>query len=260
MKTEEIKEKLQRAYQAMVDTIEPLVEKEGKTLREAVETAEEKISEWEELSKEEVQEISAELKKDLRAMGETLEGAKEAYKEQLKMDAAYLTDSILEKFNKIADTPTAQFLLFKEQIEEEAREATFDEHLKEHQEHQNWHSEHQLWLDEIALWKQDHESALQKLHEIESALKKHSEELQEHEQVIKAHEAQDREHEEIIANVEQDPTSQVFEANDEREAKIHQKEKDVHAEHAELHQNMKKHHLHMMALVNKLYEEVVENY
>ncbi len=119
----ELKNKLQKAYQSMVDTVEVLVKKEGKTLREAFENAEEKLSEWEELSKEEINDISTEVKNDLQAIGETFEGAKQAYKRQLKMDTTYVTDSILDKLSEIADTPTAQFLLFKEQLEEQTQQA-----------------------------------------------------------------------------------------------------------------------------------------
>jgi SHS2 domain-containing protein len=135
MKSDDLKSKLQKAYQSMVDTIDVLVKKEGKTLREALENAEEKLSEWEELTKEEVHEISTEVKNDLQSIGETLEGAKQAYKKQLKMDTTYVTDSILEKLSQIADTPTAQFLLFKEQLEEQAQQAVTDEHNNEHNDH-----------------------------------------------------------------------------------------------------------------------------
>jgi gas vesicle protein len=65
MKAQELNEKMKNAYQNMVEVIETLVDTEGKTLKEAVEIAEEKLSDWQELSREESQKISAEVQSDL---------------------------------------------------------------------------------------------------------------------------------------------------------------------------------------------------
>jgi len=103
MNNQELINKMKSAYQHMVETIETLIDMEGKTLQEAVEIAEEKLSNWQELTKEEAQKISSEVKSDLQSIGETLNGAKDAYKEQFKIDAAYLTESLWEKLSKAAD-------------------------------------------------------------------------------------------------------------------------------------------------------------
>jgi len=222
MTTETLKEKLQHTYQSMLETIEVLVNKEGKTIREAFDHAKEKLSEIEELSREEIQEISDTVKQDLQSFGDVLVEATDSYKEKMKFDLAYISDSLLDTFTKIADSSTAQLIEFKNKIEQEAREASMDEHTKEHREHQSWHSDHALWLDEISLWKKDHQTALDKLQQIEQAIKQHSNALDEHAQVIQFHEAEDKKHEQAMAETEKDPTSQVLEQQDEAEQTTHQ--------------------------------------
>ncbi len=258
MKTPELNEKMKRAYENMVETIETLVDKEGKTLKEAVEIAEEKLSNWQELTKEESQKIITEVKSDLKSIGETLNGAKEAYKEQFKLDAAYLTESIWEKLSKAADVGTEEFLAFTENLKETVDELRLEDHEREHKDHLRWSSDHEFWLDEIELWKKDHQRALEKLQAIEENIKKHTDLLEEHAQAIRAHEELDHQHEEVIAANELDPTSEVIEVKDEKEAKIHNQEKEEHAKHAALHDTLKKGHRKTMALINHLYEQVVE--
>lgn len=64
MKPEDNNSELRRAYQNLVETVEDLVVKEGKTLQQAMFFAEDKLSEWNELSKKQVQDISEELNHD----------------------------------------------------------------------------------------------------------------------------------------------------------------------------------------------------
>jgi hypothetical protein len=258
MEAQELNKKMKRAYENMVDTIESLVDKEGKTLKEAVEIAEKKLSDWQELTKEESQKIIDEVKSDLKSIGETLNGAKEAYKEQFKLDAAYLTESIWEKLSKAADVGTEEFLAFTESLKERVQEIRMDDHASEHKEHLRWSSDHGFWLDEIELWKKDHQRALEKLQAIEARIKKHNDLLEEHAQAIRAHEALDHEHEEVMAANELDPTSKIVEAKDDKESIIHNQERQEHAKHAALHDSLKKDHRKMMALINHLYEQVVE--
>lgn len=257
MRIEELNKDLKRAYQTMVDTVEELVVKDGKNLQQAMHSAEEKLSEWNELSKEQVQEISTELKHDFQTLNENLNEAKESYKEEFKKDAAYVTDSIWGKLMKITDSNTEQLLVFEETLKEQAQAVTSGEHLTEHQEHTQWNSEHELWLAEIALWKKEHAEAFSKLEKIEAAISQHSDDLDEHAQVIQAHEARDHEHEEVMAKAEQDPSSKVFEVADDKEVAVHKQERQEHHQHAELHNTMKKHHSEMMSLVNKLYKQTL---
>ena len=259
MKTQDIHEKLQHAYQEMVENIESLVEKEGKGLKEAVEIAEEKLSTWQELTKEEAQKISDEVKSDLKSIGETVQGAKAAYKEQFKLDAAYLTDSLWDKLSKVADVGKEEFFSFTKEIKEKAQEVRSSEHASEHKDHLRWYSDHEFWLDEIEIWKKDHQSALEKLQAIEAAIEKHSDVLDEHAQAIHAHEKMDQQHEEVLANSELDPSSRVFEEDDDKEINVHEQERTEHALHAELHNSLKKNHRKMMSLISHLYKDVVKH-
>jgi|GEM_PF-1133234 len=258
MKKQELHQKLQGAYQEMVENIETLIKKEGKTLKEAVETSEEKLSNWKELTKEEAQKVSNEVKSDLQSLGETLNGAKDAYKEQFKQDASYLTESIWEKLRNIVDVSSEQFMSFAEEIKERAHKVRMDDHANEHKDHLRWYSDHELWLDEIELWKNDHQHALDKLQAIEAVITKHTDALNEHAQVIRSHEELDHKHEKVMQGAELDPTSRVMEREDDEEVNIHNQERQEHAQHAELHDYMKKGHREMMALVNNLYKQVVD--
>ena len=258
MKTQELSKKMITAYQNMVETVETLIEKEGKPLKEAVQIAEEKLSKWQELTNEESQKISAEVKSDLQSVGEALKGAKNAYKEQFAIDADYLTDSIWEKLSKVADVGTEEFLAFTEDLKERVNKVRMDDHASEHKEHLRWYSDHEFWLDEIEVWKKDHQQALEKLQAIESNIKKHTDLLEEHAQAIRAHEERDHEHEEVMVTNEIDPTSHVAEVDDNKDVAMHDEERQEHEKHAALHNSMKKDHRKMMAMINHLYKHVVE--
>ncbi|WP_299872843.1 hypothetical protein [uncultured Cocleimonas sp.] len=69
MRIEEMNKDLKRAYQTMVDTVEDLVVNQGENLQQAMNTAEEKLKEWKELSKEEVEVINSEFKYDFKKTG-----------------------------------------------------------------------------------------------------------------------------------------------------------------------------------------------
>jgi hypothetical protein len=255
MKTKKQTTEIQSSYQAMLDSVEAFVVKEGKSLQQAFYAAEEKLEDAKEISKEKIQQASRDLKHNLRLWGEAVDGASEVYKDQIKYDLAYVNKSIWNKFQIIANSNTAEFIAFTRALKEEAQSVITDEHLAAHQEHHQWSSEHALWLDEIDFWKKDHEQALLKLSEIEQALKQQSTSLFEHAQVIQAHGAIDHKHEKIMANAEQDPSSEVFNVADEKEIALHNKERQVHAQHSEFHQALKIHHYKIMAMINMLYKE-----
>ena len=255
MRIEEMNKDLKQAYQTMVDTVEDLVVNQGENLQQALHTAEEQLSEWKELSQAEVEEITTELKHDFKKLDENLNESREAYKEEFKKEAAYVTDSVWSKLLAIMNTNTAQLIAFEKNLKDRVDAIKSDDHLTEHQEHTQWDSEHALWRAEIALWKKEHAEALDKLHTIEKAIDQHSQLLDEHAQAITAHEAREHEHEETMAKAEKDPTSHVFEVKDEAKVAVHEQEKQEQEQHAELHDTMRKHHFAMMSLVNKLYKE-----
>ncbi|WP_299872854.1 hypothetical protein [uncultured Cocleimonas sp.] len=256
MRIEEMNKDLKRAYQTMVDTVEDLVVNQGENLQQALQIAEEQLGEWKDLSKEEVEVISSELKHDFKKLEDNLSESREAYKEAFKKEAAYVSDSIWSKLLTIMDTNTAQLLAFQKNLNERVLSIKSADHLTEHEEHTQWSSDHGLWLAEVEIWKKEHAEALGKLAKIEKAIAQHSTLLDEHVQVIKAHEARDHEHEEVLAKAEHDPTSHVFEVKEDEEAAVHAQEKQEHTQHAELHDTMRKHHFTIISLVNKLYKEI----
>jgi KaiC/GvpD/RAD55 family RecA-like ATPase len=256
MKKKEHAKELQASYKAMVESVEEFVVKEGKTLQQAFVAAEEKLHDAKEISQEKIQRASKELKNNLQILGDAIEGASEAYKEQLKFDLAYVNNSLWEKLQSIANSNTVELMQFTRSLQEQAQTVVSEEHLAAHQEHNQWGSEHALWLDEIELWKNEHDHALSKLADIETALRQHSASLAEHAQAIKAHAEMDHDHESIMKNAEQDPSSQVFEEADEQELASHNAMAKMHIKQAELHHSLKIRHLKVMAMINMLYKEV----
>ena len=255
MKSNKRLTELQESYHAMVDSVEEYVVKEGKTLQQAFHAAEEKLGNTAETSKEKIQQASKELKDNLRLWGEAVEGVSEAYKDQLKFDLAYVNSSAWSKLQSIANTSTAELMEFTTSLKEKAQAVVTENHLAAHQEHTLWGSEHALWLDEIAFWNKEHDQALTKLSEIEKELKQQSISLAEHTKAIQAHAESDHEHEKIMKDAEQDVTSKVFEAADEKENPVHQHERKLHAKNAEAHLALKAQHFKVMAMINMLYKE-----
>ncbi len=256
MKTKKRSEELKASYQAMVDSVEEFVVKEGKTLQQAFYAAEEKLHEAKEISKEKIQQASKDLKGSLRLWGEAAEGASEAYKERIKFDLAYVNSSIWDKLQSIATSNTVELIEFTRTLKEKAQMATTADHLVVHQEHNQWASDHALWFDEVEFWKKEHAQALTKLAEIEHALMQQSKSLSEHVRLIQDHAKVDHEHEIIMRNAEQDPSSEVFKVADETGVADHQNERQMHAQQSESHHVLKTQHFKTMAMINMLYKEI----
>lgn len=256
MKTKQPATELHSSYQAMVDSIEEFMVKEGKTLQQAFCAAEEKLNDAQEISKEKIQQASSGLKVNLRLLAEAVEGVTESYKEQIRFDLAYVNNSIWGKLQNIANSNTADLMAFTRDLREKAQTVTTEVHLAAHQEHNQWSSERALWLDEVDFWRKDHDQALSKLEEIEKALKQQSRALFKHAQSIRKHAETEHEHEKSMTNEEQDLSSKVFEVADENKTKVHQKERQIQAQQLELHHDLKTQHFKLMAMINMLYKEI----
>jgi hypothetical protein len=250
------KTELQANYQAMVDSIEKFVIKEGKTLQEAFQAAEEQLEDAKEISKEHIQEASKDLKDKLHLWGDAIKGVNEAYKDQIKLEINYINDSIWDKLQRVANSNYAELMNFTNSLKDKAKAVRSNEHLLAHQQHNQWASDHALWLDEVEYWKKDHRQALTKLVEIEKQLNQQSTSLDEHIQDIKKHTKMDHQHEKIVANAEQDPTSEVFKITDEKAIAVHKQECKVHEKNAVNHQALKSQHLKIMSLINMLHNEM----
>lgn len=247
---------LQASYREMVDNVEQFVVKEGQTLQQAFQAAEQKLTDAKEISKEKIQQASKELQSNLRLLSETAEGIGEAYKERIKFDLAYVNNSIWNKLQSIAKSNTVDLMEFSRTLQDRAQTAVTESHLAAHQEHNEWHSESALWQDEIEFWSKENGQALQKLAEIEKTLKQQSSKLTKHANAIQAHIRKTEEHEATMKNVEQDYSSEVFKATDEKEETKHQIQRRIHAAQSESHHALKTRHFKVMAMINMLHREL----
>ncbi|MEH6456536.1 MAG: hypothetical protein V7749_09455 [Cocleimonas sp.] len=253
MDTQDITDKLKRAYMSMVVTLDDLIEKEDKSLREALGIARQKLSEWNELSHEEVEKISEEIQKDLISFNEGLKGARHSFRETLALDARYLEDSTLDTLSQIANKTTLEIIQFNQNLKESAEEATEERHEQEHHQHHQWDSEHEMWLLDIAMWQKEHQQAEVKLLAIQDAIRGQAILLQEHSQTIRAHQHIDHQHETTMASVEKDQTNEIAEQNDEANQQTHEQMQLTHDNQAQLHEEIKFHHRGVMVLIDKVY-------
>lgn len=161
MDTKSVQEKLQKAYHSMLDHVEELVEKDKKPLKQAFLEAEEKLSEWRELSREEVEHISEELKSNLSDMGDASHRLNESLKETLSFDASYLASSIWNRLSKVADQTMVELTELGDDLR---RHMSTD--ASTHSEQQ------QVWFTDAMQWQGDYERALKQLDSVRADLRK----------------------------------------------------------------------------------------
>lgn len=155
MDTKTVQKNLQKAYETMLDHVEELVNKDKKPLKQAFLEAEEKISEWRELSREEVEHISDELKSNLSEMGEATHRLNKSLKETLSFDASYLADSIWSRLSKVADNTKLEL----SELSNDLRR-----HMSANASTQS--EQQQVWLDDAMAWQGDYEKSLKQLNKL----------------------------------------------------------------------------------------------
>ena len=254
MKTENIGDKLQRGYHATIDAIESLVKKEGKSLKDALNIAEQKLKNLEGVTADEYRHIRDEVRYDLHTMGERLSEAKTSFKQRLEMDSIFMKQSALKSLTSIAEQTGHELVQLKDSLFNKEPDLEKDPLFIEHRDHREWHDEHTLWLKEIEMWRKEHHEAGAQLLEIHDAVRLKGKDLEEHAQAIRAHEIVDREHEALIAELEKqsDNTAPIEESSEDRAS--HEAMKKTHKNHALLHQQFRNEHLEMMRLVGRLHE------
>jgi len=161
MDTKMVQEKLQKAYHSMLDHVEELVEKDKKPLKDAFLEAEEKLSEWRELSREEVDHISEELKSNLSDVGDATNQLNESLKKTLSFDASYLAGSIWNRLSKVADQTFVELSELKDDLRKH-----MSTNATTHTEQQ------QQWFTDAMQWQGDYEGALKKLDSVRIDLRK----------------------------------------------------------------------------------------
>ncbi len=161
MKTKTVQENLQKAYHSMLKHVEDLVEKDKKPLKQAFVEAEEKLSEWRELSREEIAHISDELKSNFSDMGDASNRLNESLKETLSFDTSYLASSIWNRLSKVADQTMIELSELGDDLQ---KHMTTDA--------SNQTEQQQCWFNEAQQWQGDYEIALKQLDSIRSDLRK----------------------------------------------------------------------------------------
>lgn len=102
------KDKLVEAYQHVIQSLkdnwQSLGDKTKPSLHKALEQAREKLSEWNELSREEIEHISDYVKRDLHEAGEYLHNTGKEFKDWLKDDLAYAETKLASMLAELADS------------------------------------------------------------------------------------------------------------------------------------------------------------
>ena len=161
MESKTVQEKLQNAYKSMLEHIEELVDKDKKPLKVAFEEAEEKLSEWRELSREEISHISEELKSNLSDVGEASHKLNESFKETLSFDASYLAGSVWNKLSNVAD----QTIVELSELGESLRKHTVADAS-------TYSDQQQAWLKDAEFWHDNYGDSLKQLDSIRADIRK----------------------------------------------------------------------------------------
>lgn len=125
MDNKEVQDKLIKGYENMLKHIQhgmtDLRHQAAPKLTHFIEAAQEKAVELQELSREEAEKIAAYLKRDLEDMGEYLvsDRARELT-DWLKFDIKMVEQNLLKLFMSVADRTTREYLLFKDELRQQA--------------------------------------------------------------------------------------------------------------------------------------------
>lgn len=197
MDTKTLQEKLQKAYHSMLEHVEELVDKDKKPLKEAFEEAEEKLSEWRELSREEIDHISTELKSNLSELGETTHRVNESLKQTLSFDAAYLASSVWNRLSKVADQTMVELSELSESLQ---RNMTTDA--------SNYSDQQQNWFNDSIQWQGDYEKSLKQLEELKAGVRKQISKTNTYSKSISSDKTDQEEHD-LLAQMNQEITQSI---------------------------------------------------
>jgi hypothetical protein len=122
MHNDDNKSRSQHAYETLLEHVEEFIGSEKHTLTEALHKAQERLHALGDLTREEIDDISSEFVKDLREVGEEAHEVGEFVGNALKMDAMYITDSILERLRSVADQTSLELMQLNEELARRIRE------------------------------------------------------------------------------------------------------------------------------------------
>ncbi len=253
MDTKQASEKLQQGYHVMVDTVETLIQKEGKSLKQALGIAEKKLRKWEDLTSDQYKQIRSEVRHDLHALGDKLNDAKISFKHRLEMDSKFMKSTTVNKLSSLADKSIHELIELKDSLINDDEELTQDEKIQaEHNDHTRWHDDHSFWMTEIAIWRKEARDAEAKILAIHDAVNKHEVSLQDHVKQIRLHDEAEHDHETKLAELEKSKKADTEESRDDELA--HKRMSLSHKSHSLSHQQFKNKHREIMILVERLYD------
>ena len=122
MDTNDMKTRLQHAYETMLSHVEEFLESEKTTLSDAVEHAQTRLHDLGDLSRDEIDDISSEFVKNLKEVGEEAHEIREGLGNALKMDAMYISSGIMDRLKLVADQTSLELMQLNEELAERIRE------------------------------------------------------------------------------------------------------------------------------------------
>jgi gas vesicle protein len=122
MDTNEMKSKLQHAYETMLSHVEEFLKSEKTTLSDALQQAQTRLHDLGDLSRDEIDGISSEFVKNLKDVGEEAHEIREGLGNALKMDAMYISSGIMDRLKMVADQTSVELMQLNEELAERIRE------------------------------------------------------------------------------------------------------------------------------------------
>ncbi len=116
MAPENVKERLQHAYQSFLENVEEFYDKEKEDIGEAVAHARERLHEIEDLTVEEAEEITRHFIENMTDIGEQMGELREGVRDAIHLDTMYITTGILERLIKVADKTTVDLRQLNEEM------------------------------------------------------------------------------------------------------------------------------------------------
>lgn len=107
MSENDLRDKLEHAYEHMLDTAKEFVvdarEHSGPVIKNALKEAREKVSDISELTTEEIDKLSSYIEKDLTEAADFMQDQQKELADWLRLDVLLIEKFLLEKFSSLAD-------------------------------------------------------------------------------------------------------------------------------------------------------------
>jgi chemotaxis regulatin CheY-phosphate phosphatase CheZ len=102
MAPDNVKERLQHAYQSFLDSVEEFYDKEKEDIGEAVAHARERLHEIEDLTAEEAEEVTRHFIENMTDIGEQMGELREGVRDAIRLDTMYITTGLMELNEEMA--------------------------------------------------------------------------------------------------------------------------------------------------------------